>query len=147
MSQGYASAGLLSEPGFQDWTPTLVNMTKGDGTIVARARHVVGGLVTIHFEFILGSTSTVGTSPTISTPVNASSSYTFGKNWIGNMVLDNSGTETLTGMVRVESATTLALVALVLSGTHMRQSDITATIPFTWATGDLMACTAEYEPA
>ena len=149
MSQGYASAGTLLRPEFQDWTPTLVNMTKGDGTITARYLWdgTPGSLVTAHFTFTLGSTSTVGTSPTISTPVVAASSYIAVKNWVGGLVIDDSGSETLTGIVRLESTTTFTPVALISSGSHMRQDAITASVPMIWTTGDLMSFTAAYEAA
>ncbi len=149
MSQGYASAGILLDPTYGPWTATLANLTQGDGTIVSRFRWggTPGGLVTAHFIFTLGSTSAVGTDPTISVPVTASSDYVADKNYIGGAVLDDSGSETLTGMVRLGSSTLFVPSAFVSSGTHMRQSNLTAAIPFTWASGDILAFSAEYEAA
>ncbi len=150
MSQSYASAGIPLDPDWQDWTPTLVNMTKGDGTITSRFVQTPSAgaeLIVAHFDFTLGSTSTIGTGPTISVPVTASSTYLFPLNHVGGAVLENTGTETLIGKVRLDSATTFAIVAQRITVNFIRDDSLSATNPFTWASGDVIAFTAKYEAA
>ncbi len=149
MSQSYASAGIPLSPKFQDWTATLVNLTQGDGTIVSRYQWdgTPGSLVTVHFEFHLGSTSSVGTAPTISTPVTAASSYTGIANWIGGGQYNDSGADGFFGPIRLQSATTFAPVVATVSGSQIVHADMTATVPFTWTNGDRLNFSVFYEAA
>ena len=132
---------------FQAWSPSYANLTIGNGTVVARYAHVDPDLIVAYFFFTLGSTSAVGTAPTISTPVTASSSYVVVSNWIGGADFLNSGSEDLVGMVRLQSTTTFAPIVLTASGNFMRQADLSATNPFTWTTGDAIMFTAVMEAA
>src|SRR5262245_14617589 len=49
------------------WTPTLANLTLGNGTVTAKYRRL-GKTVDYRFKFVLGSTSAVGTSPRFTLP-------------------------------------------------------------------------------
>jgi len=59
---------------WQTWSPSLSNLTLGNGTQIAKYIQI-GKTVFVRYKFLLGSTSSVGTSPTISLPVTAISDY------------------------------------------------------------------------
>lgn len=124
------------------WTPTLTNMTLGDGTVVARYSQV-GKTVTAHFKFTLGSTSAMGTAPTISLPVTADASVG-AETVFGIIRILDSGVEYFTGLIVWASTTTMELRRLSDS---TRDGTITSTVPMTWTTGDIMTATFTYEAA
>ncbi len=147
MSQSYASAGVLLEPQMKDWLPSYVNITPDNGTVTARYEGIPGGMVKLFYSLTFGSGTTIGSSPTITLPLNAASHYISGLNWIGGAMLNDAGSQGNLGKVRIKSATTFDIVNLLLSSNEMRDDDITATNPFTWTTGDGLICTAMYEAA
>ncbi len=51
------------------------------------------------------------------------------------------------GYVRLETTTSLRPVLFGAAGTYVNDVGITATVPFTWATGDILTFTATYEAA
>jgi hypothetical protein len=115
------------------WTPTLTNLTLGNGTITAR--YVVIGK-TMHFwvEFVLGSTSSVGSSPTISFPSGITSAVSglplLGTGTTGNI----GGTRWKLVTIQISSSTFRPRVEQV-NGTYTNIQDVSATIPATWVTG------------
>jgi hypothetical protein len=115
------------------WTPTLANLTLGNGTITAR--YVVIGK-TMHFwvEFLLGSTSSVGSSPTISFPSGITSAVPgfplLGTGTTGNI----AGTRWKLVTFQDTSSSFRPRVEQV-NGTYSNIQDVTATIPATFVTG------------
>jgi hypothetical protein len=63
-------AGTGSSWAWQTWSPTLSNLTQGNGTIEAKYIQI-GKTVYFRFTFILGTTSAVGSIPTITLPVTS----------------------------------------------------------------------------
>ncbi len=148
MSQGYASAGLPLDLPWKLWTPTLVDITLGNGTQVARFVGESGGLIVAHYELLFGSSTTIdGGNPTISTPLTASASYTTPRNHLGPAYMNDAGSTAFPGMVRLESATTFSLSVFNPSGTHVENISVSATVPMTWEDGDLLSFTAIFEAA
>ena len=132
--------------GMAAWSPSYANLTVGNGTVVARYQRF-GDVVICWFDFILGTTSSVGSAATISAPVTASSSYTASHNTIGPSRFFESGAAAYLGNVRLESTTTLRPVIPDITGTYPLEAGITASVPFTWGTGDRLMFTATYEAA
>lgn len=128
------------------WTPTYVNLTIGNGVVVSRYIQL-GDDVRGYFHFTLGDSSSVGTTPTISTPVTASASYVLINNWIGGAMLNDSGSEGIIGSVRLETVDTMQAVSAFVTGTHIRHAGITSTSPFTWTTGDSINFSFGFEAA
>lgn len=56
------------DPGWQSYTPTFTSFTLGNGSVVARHTRQ-GALITVTCRVTLGTTSVMGTSPTVSLPV------------------------------------------------------------------------------
>ncbi len=147
MAHGFAARDKTMTR-FIDWTPVLTNMTLGNGTInVSRFHEDSGGLVVCYFEFTLGTTSTVGNVPSISTPVTAAASA------VGTLahgparLVGGSGATFVPSQVRLISTTNFSPYVFNATGTYATLTFCTATVPFTWTTGDTMAFFATYEAA
>ena len=125
------------------WTPTLTNLTLGNGTMAA-AYTRTGRTVHYRFKFTLGSTSTVGTNPIFTVPVNMAGAYG-GDDPVGDgSIRDASAGITWRIQPWWASASTLYLLHYAAAGTA---AVITATAPFTWATGDVIRASGSYEAA
>ena len=135
-------------PAFKSWIPTYTNLTVGNGTIVARFNEE-GNRVIGYWELVFGSTSSIdGTNPMISLPVTATSLYTFPRHAVGpGQVFDTSGGATFPGVVRLESATQFSIAVFNAAATYLSNRNLTATVPMTWATGDILSGTFVFEGA
>lgn len=136
----------LEAGAWSDWTPTLTNLTQGNGTVLARYRQF-GKTVHYKFRFTLGSTSAVGTSPRFTLPVapvnSAPNDYT-GSMPMGVVVLTDTGTTNRWGYIQLSSGSTVDIIAFSTTGTSV---GITATSPHTWASTDIIAVSGTYEAA
>jgi len=112
------------------YTPTLANLTIGNGTTTATQLQV-GKIV--HWEILItfGSTTTVGTSPTFTVPTAAASTNALTASIYGYAIDVSAGSSYA---IEVVASTTSAL--LIVWRTTGANSPITSTVPFTWATGD-----------
>ncbi len=138
-------AGTGASWAWQSWTPTLTSLTLGNGTVTAKYIQT-GKTVFFQFRFVLGSTSAVGTSPTISLPVTSTSDY--GANdVIGEGHLLSAGTHYSSACLWT-STTVMRPVAQDSSGTYLVSvTTLTATVPNTWTTGDFLQLTGTYQAA
>ena len=101
----------------------------------------------LHFTFTLGSTSSIGTNPTITTPVPASDTYTFLRNTVGGAYILDDGTDPFAGSVRLQTATVMSIGVHLASATYAAFRSITATVPMTWTNPDVLAFSATFEAA
>ncbi len=131
---------------WKTWAPTYANLTDASGSVTARYI-AAGELIACDYTLPPGSDTVIGTSPTITTPVTANAAHTVVKNAVGQAMFDDVGTETLRGAVRLQSTTTFAPVVFIVSGTHIRESDPSGTVPFTWGNGDAFSFLAVYQGA
>jgi hypothetical protein len=132
-----------------DWTPTFSSLTLGNGTLVAKYTQI-GKTIHFYIRWTLGSTSSVGTGGTITGPVVPSSIYTDLRSNLGNLQLfDTSAATTVLGYCRFEDVSTGAIrpVKYTVSGSNIVDAGVTSTVPFTWATGDVMTLQGTYEAA
>lgn len=144
MSQG--SAKSLLAPVFEDWTPTLSNITEGNGTVVARYAQV-GDIVICYFSFQLGSTSAIGSSPAVSPPIAVASGYfNFGHN-MGVAHFRDATSSNYVGYVRLEGDDDFRFQIATVSGTYPQEANISSTVPFTWTTDDVISFCSTYEAA
>ncbi len=128
------------------WSPSYANLTIGNGTVVARYVEI-GQTVHAYFSFVLGSTSAVGTAPTVSTPVTASSSYLTGQK-VGVCSLFDNGSNEQGGIVTLASTTTFGLFYphLNVGGIELlTETQIDASNPFTWTIGDSISFAVTFE--
>lgn len=136
----------LETGAWSDWTPTLTNLTQGNGTVLARYRQF-GKTVHFRFRFTLGSTSAVGTSPRFTLPVapvnSAPNDYT-GSIPMGTVVLTDTGTTNRWGYLQLTAGSTVDIIGFSTTGTSV---GLSATVPHTWASTDIIAATGTYEAA
>jgi hypothetical protein len=133
---------------WQAWTPILTNLTAGNGTTVARY-YQDGKLVIGYFIFTFGSTSSITGQPSISVPVNISTSYPLtGLAPAGNSTLEDSGSTTFNGYVGVyRDLQRFFVYVFNASATYVSQSGPSSTVPFTWGTNDVIYFSFVYEAA
>lgn len=125
------------------WTPTLANLTLGNGTVIARFTRI-GRTIHFIFVFTLGSTSAVGTAPTFTLPVTVASHWP-AFTQIGTTAMHDVGVGIYNGEVRADTSSVAGIRRIGGSGSASVQ--ITATVPFTWTTGDYFASVGTYEAA
>lgn len=130
---------------WQTWSPTLTNLTVGNGGISASYRQV-GKTVDFRFIFVLGSTSAVGTAPTFTVPVAMHAAYTAAQ-YVGGGTLFDAGTAVYVALLRPSSSTVMGMEAALASGTYVGSSQITATAPYTFTTSDVISAWGTYEAA
>ncbi len=137
----------LAAGSWNDWTPAYTNVTKGNGTEVARFVRI-NKLVALHFTLTFGSSTTIdGTNPTVSLPVNASSNYTFPRNTIGDAYLFEDGVNATLGVVRTQTAAIMSVGIMNAAGTNVTPTNMSATAPHTWGINDILYMAALYEAA
>lgn len=129
---------------WKSWTPTLTNITLGNGTLSCKFT-VIGKTVHVRFAFTMGSSSAMGTAPSFTLPVvstvpNATNMY-LGVARLGSV------TGTSAGWILHGSSTVASFVTSDANSTFVRETAITSTNPFTWATGDYIAGAFTYEAA
>lgn len=121
------------------WTsssPTYTSVTVGNGTVTSLHKRV-GRMITHRWQLALGSTSAIGTDPAVQVPVapSATGAYTNGAAYL----LDtNVSTDYAAGVVLGRSASDKAM--FIYGNTRL-----SATVPFTWATGDVIGFVITYE--
>ena len=139
---------------WRTYTPTFLNAGAGTdsslGNGTADGRFIrIGRLVVVHVRFVLGSTSVIGTKILgVSVPVTGLT-YTTGSRAVGTSnAVDTSTSEVFGGVCELSSGGNfLTPLSLLASGTYGRNVSYTTTVPFTWATGDVINCTFQYEAA
>lgn len=133
--------------GWTAWSPTLTNVTIGNGTVVARYTRVVD-TVKARFHITLGSTSSVSGVPTVTLPVNAAANYP-DFDAIGTAMLRDVTANVHIGVVRLNSSNRDAVQVAysLLSSTTIVNGAVNATTPFTWATSDVISGRLVYEAA
>ena len=124
-----------------DYTPTLQNITLGNGTVTARYTQI-GATVHGMFIFIMGSSSSMGTAPNFTCPVTPQEQ---GRVIHGSVRHVTAAGTDWTGQLQSSTADRFRVVVNKASATHTTLDNVTATIPFTWATSDEMQCTFTYE--
>jgi hypothetical protein len=118
------------------WSPTLTNLTLGNGVVTARYRRI-GKTLDYRFKFKLGSTSAVGTSPKFTLPATPHSSLVFTEDVFGMAHLLDSTTAERAGEARLTSGSTIEIMRYDTSNAVL--ATITATSPWTWATNDVLS--------
>jgi hypothetical protein len=127
------ATGLVwDNSGWTSYTPGLTNITLGNGTVTG-AYKLIGKTVFWRAQLQLGSTTVISTEATFNAPFTA------------------AGTNPVQGsVVLIDNSTANYYLGVFLTGyirTNVQYGVLTATVPFTWATGDLMMAGGSYEVA
>ena len=128
---------------YATYTPTFTNFTKGNATIVARYAES-GKAVNVFVEVILGSTSSVTGSVTVSLPVTAATNA-LNSRGIGGCA--DSGVRTYSAVAVLNSTTAVEIKPLAASLAHVAEDDMSSTTPMTWTTNDRFFFNLTYEAA
>jgi hypothetical protein len=124
------------------YTPTFTNWTVGNGTVVARYQQI-GKTINLFFTFTFGTTSAfTGSPPNFTLPFT-------GARELGRVVntnLRDAGVIDQPGLSYANTASVFIGIQNV-SGTYPFANDVSATVPFTWTTNDVIICSLTYEAA
>ena len=125
------------------WVPGWTNVTIGNATVAAKYVRA-GGLVVFRLNVTFGSTTSVSGNISFSLPVTAESVSLATPIGILRM-LDSSASAAYGGAIQQTVGGVCQLVVYDASATYLNGGTaINATIPFTWATGDTIACSGTY---
>lgn len=125
----------LSAGAWQTFTPSFANLTVGDGTVTGRYT-LVGGTLFVRVQLTLGSTTTIGTLPTMTLPGSHTVVDPPSSSLVGQLVVVDTGTAVFLGALRMTSTTTVGLYALGVGATYATVTQVTASVPMTWTNGD-----------
>lgn len=144
---GQHSTGIA----WTSWAPTWVNVTVGNGVVTARYTRV-GKLIVCRLVFVLGSTSAVSGDFSFTLPVTrAADAGVNGVTSLGPLTAYDLSTDTPYDGVLVNTSTTTCKARFpIASGTYITRTAASlpsATVPFTWATGDEVGARFWYEAA
>jgi hypothetical protein len=135
----YDGSGWLQwDKGWTDWSTsvTLTNITKGNGTVAAWYRRL-GSDLQFKFSFKMGSTSAMGTTPTISVPFNMATDLTGTAEELGFPVrIGDVSAGIFSGVTRYLTASTISFYCYNASAAVVIDAGITSTVPMTWTTND-----------
>ncbi len=144
-----AGGGQLTSAGLSDyanttWSPTYTNVTVGNGTVVARYVQV-GKLIHAYYKLTWGSTTSFAGVPIVSLPVASNANIQGLYASVGTATFfDTSATTYFEGRVKMNGASMSPFFPA--TATHA-DGNVTATVPMTWATGDILFMHAVYEAA
>lgn len=133
--QTLADIATAESAAMTSYTATVANLTVGSGTLTTKYRQV-GKKFDLEFSFTYGAGSAVGTGPSFDLPSGLTLAGSIPASAvIGSAVyLLDSGTTIAFGFVEVVDSNTLR-IGYPLAGPP---GNITATAPWTWASGDKM---------
>ena len=129
--------------GWKTWAPVLSGgFANGNGVWDAKYTQIGK---TVHFKafFTAGTTSTYGAAMRLSYPVAPVLSET-AINVVGYF---GEGTSRHPFATTINTDTYMAFGVMDASATYVRLINMTATIPFTWSTGDTIQVSGTYEAA
>jgi hypothetical protein len=132
------SAAELNAIGtWQDFTPNWSGLTEGNAPTTIYKYLKLNEIVFVKLYLQFGSTTAITGSVTFEPPV-ASDNY-FSEFSQGNVLCeDNTGTDYWGTLFRLNSTTSTVRV-YNSSGTYLASTDLSSTVPFTWATGDKLS--------
>jgi hypothetical protein len=132
------------------YTPAITNVTIGNGTF-STAYCRVNNFVHYYGIFTFGTTSAVTGTPLIALPINSDAPFNSSPNMpYGNMnFYDLSTVTTYNGQLasNVTSGFTGSRVMLNAGTYSQIAGGLSATVPFTWATGDVIQWNIYYKAA
>lgn len=126
---------------WQTWVPMLTNLTLGNGTVLAKYRQV-GRTVDFRFRLVLGSTSAVGTDPKFTLPTTPSADFPTSDGVMPcHAHIVDSGITIRQALPLYAGGTT---ITLLYWDAAVQPATITATVPWTWGTGDWIVAHGTY---
>ena len=127
------------------YTPTFTNLTVGNGTLSVRFGRVQG-FIHVTGQLVFGSTTAITGYVNYTLPVTAQTQLSPNAA-IGQSRFDDQGTAIFLGQVTLQSTTTSLIQVWNASGTYLQFTNLSATVPHTWAVGDVISFDSVYEAA
>lgn len=134
-------ASAIKAEAWGGYTPALTNITIGNGTLAFFYKQI-GKTVHVRGILTFGSTTSVSGVMGIALPVTAVGTE---QSW-ALRVLDN-GVNSYMITAYLGSTTRIDLYALKTDATYLAWQATSSTVPFTWATGDVVYINFTYEAA
>ena len=133
--------------GWGTFTAVWTNLTVGNGVVVARFVENSDGTVTAYIILTFGTTTTIdGTGVEVDLPVAEATNYGAIGMPVGQSTLKDDGQSGHSGRVAILNGKANIQV-FNTSSTHAKANNISATVPFTWATDDVLQAQWTYEAA
>lgn len=147
LGTGSGSNWIVKAEPSQTWAPSFSSgVTVGNGAWSGAITHRSDGWVDLEGVFTLGSTSAISGDILLTLPYTAASKG-YGSRFRGAFY-DTSGGSTVPIIGAFTNATTSVwLRSSLASGTPTVATAASATVPFTWATGDSIEVVARYPMA
>ena len=121
----------------QTYTPTFTNFTLGNGTIDYANYVQVDDFIQVSVQVTLGSTSVMGSDPTVSLPVTSAVQQSLTQ--YGSSLYLDTGTQGFAGFVfSAAGQTTAGLGIANVTANFPTYQGISATSPFTWVATDVL---------
>lgn len=141
-------AGTGTSWATSSFTPTFTNLTIGNGTISARYKQI-GKLVQGRISVVFGSTTSISGDVSFTLPVAATAyAGTANVTPIGDaQMYDVSAARLYFGKVSMSSSGLATIRAQAADLPYLYFFLLGAGVPFTWATGDEIGISFEYEAA
>ena len=134
------TTGLKYSGGYSSWTPTWTGLTVGNGTQTARFTQL-GKTVRFDLELIFGSTTAITAAyPDFTFPVAAVKPTA-----AINAVYIDANVNSYFNTYYIRTVSGGYLIAGNVAGTYMTEAGVSATVPFTWTTGDRFIISGSYE--
>jgi len=122
------------------WSPTINNVSIGNGTISARYAQT-GNVIFFSLKVTFGSTTTISGSPNFLMPVAAASPAYFIVN------CTDTGVAGYTANGILPAGTTMYLDLIDTTSSRAASAAFSSTSPFTWGNGDSFTVSGSYEVA
>lgn len=115
---------------WEAYTPTLVNATLGNGTLVGRKKLVDANTYLWRMHFVFGSTSSISGNLGVTLPGTALA----GSAQLCHGLIRDTGTTWFVASGHIAAGASTVSSIAAADGTGIKA--VTSTIPMTWATGD-----------
>ncbi len=119
------------------FTPTWTNLTVGNGSNVCRYIQI-GKMVFVQGSVLFGTTTSISGTPSFTLPVNADINNTYLLTSYSNVSCIDWGTTEYVGYVYLDNSTTAMFRITNVAGTYPVRTNISATVPHTWANQDIL---------
>lgn len=141
LTKDITTAWTNLQSSWDTYSPSHSGITLGTGgTLTARYQRV-GKTIDVFIQFTFGTGSSMGTSPTINLPVNALES-----DWVCPGRAFDASASNYYNVSGLGNATQIGVrTEPTVAGGAM--TTVTATSPFTWASGDTLTLCGRYEAA
>jgi hypothetical protein len=143
ISDSAETTGMKWGGAWTTYTPTLTNITIGNGAITARYQQI-GKTVNFQIGLSLGTTSVISGFLQMTLPITALNAGAY-----STLIYDDSAATWYEGYFRNNAAgnTDMYLYVILTNGTYAAYSLSGNTVPFVWASGDYLIIRGSYEAA